>query len=97
MKKYPKEFNDWYHQKGNSKHYKLPGQPDPDLNDPYNDWLQLGKPKAFTAPQTNWSWNDMRNHISTVTGLTGAALTTYIIISEGSRFLFPVRNLIPIP
>ena len=31
-----------------------------------------------------------------LTGLTGAALVLYIIISEGSR-LFPPRNLIPIP
>jgi hypothetical protein len=30
------------------------------------------------------------------TGLTGAALTIYIIISEGSR-LFPPRNLVPVP
>jgi len=31
-----------------------------------------------------------------VTGLTGAALITYLIVSEGSR-LFPPRNLIPVP
>ena len=31
-----------------------------------------------------------------LTGLTGAALIIYLIISEGSR-LFPPRNLIPIP
>jgi len=31
-----------------------------------------------------------------VTGLTGAALATYLIISEGSR-LFPPRNLVPVP
>ncbi|MEZ0609350.1 hypothetical protein ACAW74_12575 [Fibrella sp. WM1] len=31
-----------------------------------------------------------------LTGLTGAALLIYLIISEGSR-LFPPRNLIPIP
>jgi hypothetical protein len=30
------------------------------------------------------------------TGLTGGALVTYIIISEGSRII-PVRNAIPIP
>lgn len=47
--------------------------------------------------QTGWNLESMRNHISTVTGLTGAALTAYIIISEGSRFIFPVRNLSPIP
>lgn len=31
-----------------------------------------------------------------VTGLTGAALAVYLIVSEGSR-LFPPRNAIPIP
>ncbi len=31
-----------------------------------------------------------------VTGLTGAALVTYLIISEGSR-LIPARNLVPVP
>ena len=31
-----------------------------------------------------------------VTGLTGAALLAYLIISEGSR-LIPARNLVPIP
>lgn len=34
--------------------------------------------------------------IQILTGLTGAALITYIIMSEGSR-LIPPRNLIPIP
>jgi hypothetical protein len=31
MKRYPKEFKDWYHR--NSKPYKLLGQPDPNLNE----------------------------------------------------------------
>jgi hypothetical protein len=31
-----------------------------------------------------------------LTGLTGAALVTYVIISEGSR-AFPPRNLVPVP
>ena len=42
MKRYPKEFKNWYHK--NTKDYKLPGQPDPDLAEPYQDWLDLGKP-----------------------------------------------------
>lgn len=37
-----------------------------------------------------------RNKMERLTGLTGAALTAYIIISEGSR-AFPPRNAIPIP
>src|SRR5690606_27299594 len=39
----------------------------------------------------------LRDQIGMAVGLTGTALTVYIIISEGSRFLFPPRNLIPIP
>lgn len=39
---------------------------------------------------TDWEyWEEL-------TGLTGAALATYLIISEGSR-LFPPRNLVPVP
>jgi len=38
----------------------------------------------------------MRDRIGQAVGLSGAALTIYLIISEGSR-LFPPRNLIPIP
>ena len=47
------------------------------------------------TPQSNESFFD-RKYWEQVTGLTGAALVTYLIISEGSR-LFPPRNLIPIP
>lgn len=35
--------------------------------------------------------------ISEMTGLTGLALILYLIISEGSRIVFPVRNLVPVP
>ncbi|GAB4035450.1 FG-GAP-like repeat-containing protein [Spirosoma jeollabukense] len=38
----------------------------------------------------------MINRIGEAVGLSGTALTIYLIISEGSR-LFPPRNLIPIP
>ncbi len=34
--------------------------------------------------------------MSELTGLTGAALILYLIVSEGSR-LFPPRNLVPVP
>jgi WXG100 family type VII secretion target len=40
--------------------------------------------------------SDLLKKAEVITGLTGAALITYLIISEGSR-LFPPRNLIPIP
>lgn len=39
----------------------------------------------------------LRQRIEDITGLTGIALTIYIIISEGSRIVFPPRNLVPVP
>ncbi|KJR44860.1 YD repeat protein [Desulfosporosinus sp. I2] len=49
----------------------------------------------------NQSYNDLKNgnfrdKISEITGLTGGALSIYLILSEGSR-LFPPRNLVPVP
>jgi hypothetical protein len=38
----------------------------------------------------------LREQVGLITGLSGAALTAYLIVSEGSR-LFPPRNLIPVP
>lgn len=35
--------------------------------------------------------------LEAITGLTGSALLIYIVISEGSRLLVPVRNLVPVP
>lgn len=35
--------------------------------------------------------------IKKYTGLTGAALFVYIVVSEGSRILLPPRNFVPIP
>ena len=37
------------------------------------------------------------DQISEITGLSGKALAIYLIISEGSRILFPPRNVIPVP
>jgi len=90
MSKYPPDFKNWYHLPQNIKDYKLPGQPDPDLDEPYQDWLDLGRPKSIV------DWNSISNTISIATGLTGTSLTIYLILSEGSRVI-PVRNLIPIP
>lgn len=39
---------------------------------------------------------DFWRRMQEITGLTGAALVIYVIVSEGSR-LFPPRNLIPVP
>ena len=46
-----------------------------------------------TAPVGDPGFMD---HMGEITGLTGAALITYILLSEGSRF-FPPRNLVPVP
>ena len=50
-------------------------------------------PNGTPAPNENFF--DLK-YWETITGLTGAALITYLIISEGSR-LFPPRNLVPVP
>ncbi|MBK9256466.1 MAG: hypothetical protein IPM42_13345 [Saprospiraceae bacterium] len=47
-------------------------------------------PIQFRTPSISF-----RDKIAIATGLTGTALTVYIIISEGSRII-PARNLIPI-
>src|SRR5215213_9945189 len=48
-----------------------------------------------TAPAPEDNYFDLK-YWETVTGLTGAALILYLIISEGSR-LYPPRNLVPVP
>jgi len=45
----------------------------------------------YSEPDPSWS-----QKIGQMVGLSGTALTIYIIISEGSR-LFPPRNFIPVP
>jgi RHS repeat-associated protein len=47
------------------------------------------------VPQPEESYFDLK-YWETVTGLTGAALILYLIVSEGSR-LYPPRNLVPVP
>jgi RHS repeat-associated protein len=59
----------------------LRGRPIPNLN----TWNN----REALSP-TDWGWWEK------TTGLTGAALGAYLIISEGSR-LFPPRNAVPIP
>jgi hypothetical protein len=55
------------------------------------------KPKQDPIPVPIPAPNpDFMKRMSQITGLTGGALVTYIIISEGSR-LFPPRNLVPVP
>ena len=57
---------------------------------------------------TKWDWKDQglscdckdpeacKNAIQNIASALGLSVTTYLIISEGSR-LFPPRNLIPVP
>ncbi|WP_428269654.1 eCIS core domain-containing protein [Haliangium sp.] len=62
----------------------------------------LLEPVRVTAPQEQeqpefdmkriWEWE----YWEEVTGLTGAALVLYLVLSEGSR-LYPPRNLVPVP
>jgi hypothetical protein len=60
------------------------------------DWERAnGRPMPLGAQASSESWIDWK-FWEQVTGLTGGALLTYLIISEGSR-LFPLRNLVPIP
>lgn len=67
------------------------------------DWeAEHGRPMPegdYQPGQTNMSsepaWGS-REWFAAATGLTGAALTAYIIISLGSR-LYPPRNLVPVP
>lgn len=47
------------------------------------------------TPAPNESYFDLK-YWEAVTGLTGAALIIYLIISEGSR-VYPPRNLVPVP
>ena len=54
------------------------------------------QPIPVCSPSTNKTPSFMEK-MQQVTGLTGALLITYIIISEGSRVVFPPRNLVPIP
>ncbi|WP_252225261.1 hypothetical protein [Clostridium sp. ZBS2] len=46
----------------------------------------------YPADHSKGFWEEME----AITGLAGATLVAYVIISEGSR-LFPPRNLIPVP
>jgi hypothetical protein len=46
-----------------------------------------------TSPEVDRTFME---RMAAITGLSGAALIAYLVISEGSR-LFPPRNLIPVP
>lgn len=54
-------------------------------------------PVTAPEPEPARSSKSIRQRVSEITGLTGVALTIYLIISEGSRIVFPPRNLVPVP
>jgi hypothetical protein len=58
------------------------------------EWKGPVTAQSTAAPATD---SDFMRKMSEVTGLTGTALLIYVIISEGSRILFPPRNAVPIP
>ncbi|MCB2261442.1 MAG: hypothetical protein LGR52_00610 [Candidatus Thiosymbion ectosymbiont of Robbea hypermnestra] len=64
-------------------------------------WINRPNPQPFEwkgpklaepTARSIWDWE----YWEEVTGLTGAALVLYLIVSEGSR-LYPPRNLVPVP
>ena len=57
--------------------------------------LPVGVPAPESAREPVRSVTDWR-YWEELTGLTGAALVLYLLVSEGSR-LFPARNAIPVP
>lgn len=67
-------------------------RPDAIPDQPFVPPLVNPFPKYEPESRSIWEWE----YWEEVTGLTGAALVIYLIISEGTR-LFPPRNAIPIP
>jgi hypothetical protein len=53
-------------------------------------------PVPALATEANES-SPVIEELERLTGLTGVALLLYLIVSEGSRIVFPPRNLIPLP
>ena len=68
--------------------YDLVNQPNPQPQ----DWKGPAISPMVEPEDSIWDWG----YWEKVTGLTGAALLAYLIISEGSR-LYPPRNLVPVP
>jgi len=75
--------------KGNRQRYNEKGEPVTPEDAHQN--------KPTTTPSKITISDDLLKKMAAITGLTGTALIIYIIVSEGSRVLFPPRNLIPLP
>jgi len=76
-----------------ARKYGFEPEPPPKPENPTSVSCPNSAPKDTMAGQQNTGFIDK---ISELTGLTGAALVIYLIISEGSR-LFPPRDLVPVP
>ncbi len=59
-------------------------------------WATTPAPSKPAPKYSNISFSIDWETFKQITGLTGAALIFYLIISEGSRIVFPIRNLIPV-
>lgn len=108
LRDFPIEFIRWFH-----KYYKEPGDPDrtrEELEEIYDEWVDLGRPKADFTPipavRDNTRINvdpnklsnpNIRRNITNAATTVGVGVALYYIISEGSRILFPPRNIVPIP
>jgi hypothetical protein len=60
------------------------------------------QPSEWTGPAEQTAKSvaadpDFMKKMAEITGLSGIALIAYLIVSEGSRILFPPRNLVPVP
>jgi hypothetical protein len=99
---------DHWHHNGEDEHL-IPGEDEIGEPEPVSRPAEPGKERdpvesdaaeaePETHERTNTSTDDktIRERIAAITGLTGTALTIYLILSEGSR-AFPPRNLIPLP
>ena len=79
--KYPTEFWEWYHKPQNTKDYKLPGQPDPNIDEVYQDWLDLGRPKF--SPATPSTAPSTANKVMTTTAQVGTAVIVGYVLLKG--------------
>lgn len=67
--------------------YEIVGQPNPRPQ----DWKGPQLAPIVEPDSSVWDWE----YWEEVTGLTGAALVVYLIVSQGSG-LYPPRNLVPV-
>lgn len=67
------------------------------------DWHKGQPAEKGWKGKDHWHWNEHDYHyrpgdtVARVSTVIAVAVVTYWIVSEGSRFLFPPRNFIPVP